>query len=190
MRRQQLASAIEKNSDKIDAYKRTVASLEDNILGIKEEALAMAAQGIWIALAGLVLLVVAKATQSVFANWALEKRFSEWRSDPNIKSGISTKSVAISGFFMALISCSVVIHYTFPNSINFLNAFPTDPDISKESIVYVEAFFRYCVLNGQAFFNSITFFIRVVLNTLETVFIGTPWIVVASLLILLTTLTA
>ena len=190
LRRQQLASAIEKSSDKIDVYKRTVASLEDNILGIKEEALAMAAQGIWIALAGLVLLVVAKATQSVFANWALEKRFSEWRSDPNIKSGISIKSVAISGFFMALISCSVVIHYSFPNSINFLNGFPTDPDISKESIVYVEAFFRFCVINGQAFFESITFIIRVVLDTLETVFVGTPWIVVASLLVLLTTLTA
>ena len=88
LRRQQLASAIEKASDKIDVYKRTVASLEENISGIKDQALAMEAQGVWIALGGLILLVLAKVVQSVFANWALEKRFSEWRSDPSIKSGI------------------------------------------------------------------------------------------------------
>ena len=189
LRRQQLASAIENSSDKIDAYKRTVASLEDNILGIKEEALAMEDQGIWIALAGLVLLVVAKATQSVFANWALEKRFSEWHSHPSIQSGISIQSFAISGFFMALVSCAAIIHYSFPDSIKFLSEFPTDPDIRTESIAYVEAFFLFCVINGEAFFDSITFIIRVVLDALETVFVGTPWIVVASLLVLLTTLT-
>ncbi len=46
------------------------------------------------------------------------------------------------------------------------------------------------MLNGEAFFDLITFIIRVVLDALETVFVGTPWIVVASLLVLLTTLTA
>ncbi len=190
LRRQQLASAIEKASDKIDVYKRTVASLEENISGIKDQALAMEAQGVWIALGGLILLVLAKVVQSVFANWALEKRFSEWRSDPSIKSGISMQSIAVSGFFMALIVAAAIVHYSFPDRVQFLSEFPTDPDIRMETIGYVEAFFEYCVLNGEAFFDLITFIIRVVLDALETVFVGTPWIVVASLLVLLTTLTA
>ena len=190
LRRQQLASAIEKDSDKVDVYKRTVASLEENIVGIKEQALAMEAQGIWIALAGLFLLAFAKAAQCVLANWALEKRFSEWRSEPTLKSGISIQSIAASGFFMALIVSAAIVHYSFPDRVEFLGQFPTDPDIRMETIGYVEAFFEYCVLNGEAFFDFITFIIRVVLDALETVFVGTPWIVVASLLILLTALTA
>ena len=190
LRRQQLASAIEKDSDKVDVYKRTVDSLEESIVGIKEQALAMEAQGIWIALAGLFLLAFAKAAQCVLANWALEKRFSEWRSEPTLKSGISIQSIAASGFFMALIVSAAIVHYSFPDRVEFLGQFPTDPDIRMETIGYVEAFFEYCVLNGEAFFDFITFIIRVVLDALETVFVGTPWIVVASLLILLTALTA
>ena len=53
LRRQQLAAAIENNSDKIDVYRRTVNSLEDNIGGIRAEAEAMAAEGPNIVLTGL-----------------------------------------------------------------------------------------------------------------------------------------
>ncbi|CAN0606650.1 unnamed protein product, partial [Ectocarpus sp. 12 AP-2014] len=45
LRKQQLATAIETGSDKIDVYRRTVDSLEANIGGIREEAAAMAAEG-------------------------------------------------------------------------------------------------------------------------------------------------
>ncbi|NCW66864.1 MAG: ABC transporter permease subunit, partial [Rhodobacteraceae bacterium] len=108
LRRKQLASAIEKGTEKIDVYRRAVESLENNIEGIKEEALALDEQG-------------------------------------NLRLG---------------------------------------------AIGYVERFFEYCVLNGEAFFDAITRFIRMILDALETIFVGTPWIVVASLLILLTHLSA
>ncbi len=83
LRREQLAAAIETNSDKIDVYQRTVDSLEANIGGIRDEADALAEQGTTIALTGLILLLVVKAVQAVVANWALETRFSEWTSDQN-----------------------------------------------------------------------------------------------------------
>ena len=52
LRRQQLAAAIESQSDKVDVYRRTVKSLEDSIGGIRLEAQEIADQGIWIALMG------------------------------------------------------------------------------------------------------------------------------------------
>ncbi|MEM9813693.1 MAG: glycine/betaine ABC transporter, partial [Pseudomonadota bacterium] len=76
LRRQQLAAAIESGSDRVDALQRLVDSLEGNIDGIRAEAEAVAAQGIWIALAGVVLLIVIKLVQATVANWALERRFS------------------------------------------------------------------------------------------------------------------
>ena len=190
LRRQQLASAIEKSTEKIDVYRRAVESLEGNIEGIKAEAVALDGQGIWIALAGILLLILAKLSQSIFANWALERRFSEWRSNPEIRSGFSISAMVISAIFMLLISIAAIIHYSFPNYLSFLAEFPTDASVRLGAIGYVERFFEYCVINGEAFFDAITRFIRIILDTLETLFVGTPWIVVACLLILLTHLAA
>ena len=190
LRRKQLASAIEKGTEKIDVYRRAVESLEGNIEGIKAEALALDEQGIWITLTGVLVLILAKFAQSIFANWALERRFSEWRSDPSIRTGFSILACVVSLIFMGLVVVAAVIHYSFPNRLEFLADFPTNPDLRLGAISYVERFFEYCVLNGEAFFDAITRFIRMILDALETIFVGTPWIVVASLLILLTHLSA
>lgn len=190
LRKQQLQAAIENGSDKIDVYRRTVESLEANIGGIRDEAVAMEEQGIWIALSGIIVLILAKALQTVMANWALEKRFSEWRSNPALKSGISAQSLVSSAAFMALIAIAAIFHYSFPGQLTVLTTFPTDPEIRLVTIDYVEAFFDYCVRNGEVIFDFITSIIRAVLDALELLFVGTPWIVVASLLILLTILTA
>jgi glycine betaine/proline transport system permease protein len=190
LRRQQLASAIETGSDKIDVYQRTVDSLEAAIGGIRAEADALADQGIWIALSGLVLLLVAKAVQATVANWALEARFSDWISDREIRSGLPVSNIVLSAVFMALIVLAAMLHYSFPGRFTLLSEFPTNPDYRLNSIAWVEAFFAFCVANGEALFDLITFGIRTILDALELVFVSTPWIVIASLIVLLTWLTA
>lgn len=190
LRRKQLAAAIENNSDKIDVYTRTVESLEANIGGIRAEAEALAAEGPTIALTGLGILAAAKLIQSLVANWALEARFSEWLSDSNIRSGMPVAHIVFSAVFMVLITGTAMLHYSFPGRFALLSDFPTDPDIRLFSIDAVEGFFNWAVLNGEALFDAITFGIRAVLDALELVFVSTPWIVIASLIILLTWLTA
>ncbi|MEM9814393.1 MAG: ABC transporter permease subunit, partial [Pseudomonadota bacterium] len=161
-----------------------------NIDGIRAEAEAVAAQGIWIALAGVVLLIVIKLVQATVANWALERRFSEWMSDRTIRAGMPQSQIAFSAAFMAVIVLTSVIHYSFPGRFAILYDFPTDPEIRLVSIRSVEAFFNWAVLTGEAFFDGITYGIRLILDALELVFVSTPWIVVASLIVLLTWLTA
>ena len=190
LRRQQLAAAIETNSDKVDVYTRTVKSLEESIGGIRLEAQEIADQGIWIALAGLIILLVAKTAQSVVANSALEARFSEWLSDRSIRFGMSRRQLFSSAAFMVLIVLAAMLHYCFPGRFEPLNQFPTDPDIRLTSIAWVEAFFTFCVTNGEALFDFITYGIRLILDALELVFVNTPWIVIASFIVLLTWLTA
>lgn len=190
LRRQQLASAIESQSDKVDVYKRTVKSLEDSIEGIRLEAQEIADQGIWIALTGLIIIIAVKSAQSVIANSALEARFSEWLSDRSIRSGVSPRQVILSSLFMAVIVGTAMYHYSFPGQLDTLAEFPTDPDIRLTSIVWVEAFFTFCVTQGEALFDFITYGIRLILDALELVFVSTPWIVIASFIVLLTWLTA
>jgi len=190
LRRQQLQAAIESQSDKIDVYQRTVTSLEGSIGDIRLEAQAIADQGIWIALTGAVILLVVKAAQSVIANSALEGQFSEWLSDRTIRSGLSMRQLFLSTVFMVIIVGAAMYHYSFPGQLEMLAAFPTDPDIRLTSIVWVEAFFTFCVTQGEALFDFITYGIRLILDALELVFVNTPWIVIASFIVLLTWLTA
>jgi len=190
LRRQQLAAAIESGSDRVDAFRRAVDGLESNIDGMRDEAVAMAAQGPQIALIGLIILIVAKATQATVANWALEARFSDWVSDRTIRSAMPIPHIILSAIFMALIVIAAMFHYSFPGRFEILSNFPTNPDIRLTSIDRVERFFNWAVLNGDALFDAITFVIRLLLDALEIVFVSTPWIVIAALIILLTWLTA
>jgi glycine betaine/proline transport system permease protein len=190
LRRQQLAAAIEDGSDRVDAFRRAVEGLESNIDGMRDEAIAMAAQGPQIALIGVFILLIAKAVQATVANWALEARFSDWVSDRTIRSGMPLSQIIFSAIFMALIVLAAMLHYSFPGRFDLLSNFPTNPEIRLSSIDWVENFFNWAVLNGDALFDAITFVIRLLLDALEIVFVSTPWIVIAALIILLTWLTA
>ena len=190
LRRQQLAAAIENNTDKIDVYKRTVQSLEDAIGGIRLEAQQLEETGVTIALIGFVALIAIKAGQAVIANTLLEKRFSDWLSDPEISTGMTPRDMALSCGFVAVIMTATVIHYSFPGVYPWLIEFPTEHGIRLTSIKGVEEFFAFCVTNGEAFFDAITYAIRSVLDALELIFVQTPWMVIASFIILLTWLSA
>lgn len=190
LRRKQLAAAIENQSDKIDVYRRTVASLEENIGGIRAEAEALAAEGPTIVITGITILLVTKVAQSVVANWALEARFSDWLSNRSIRSAIPLTHTFFSAIFMLLIVVAAMIHYSFPGHYTLLSHFPTDPGIRTISINGVEDFIAWCVRNSEAFFEGLTFGIRALLDALEVILVQTPWIVIASLIVLLTWLTA
>jgi glycine betaine/proline transport system permease protein len=190
LRRQQLASAIENNTDKIDVYRRTVESLEDAIGGIRLEAEQLDGTGMVIASIGIVTLLMIKAGQAVIANTLFEKRFSDWLSDPGIATGMTPPHIALSCSFAVLIVVATVIHYSFPGMYPWLIEFPTEHGIRLTSIKWVETFFTFCVTNGEGFFDAITYGIRAMLDALELIFVETPWMVIASFIILLTWLSA
>ena len=190
LRRQQLAAAIESGSDRVDAFQRTVDSLEANIGGIRAEAEALAAEGPTIVLTGVVVLIVVKAIQAIVANWALEARFSEWLSDRTVRSGLPPQHIVLSALFMVIIVATAMVHYSFPGRYSLLSTFPTDPDIRLTGITLVENFIAWCVSNSEAFFDGLTFAIRSLLDALEVILVQTPWIVIVSLIVLLTWLTA
>lgn len=190
LRKQQLAAALESNSDKVDVYKRTVESLEGAIGGIRLEAKQLEESGLYIALGGFAVLIIVKIWQMVYANKALERRFSEWLSDSSIPSGIPVKNIVLSVGFVCLITVATILHYSFPGAYPLLMDFPTHADIRLTTIKWVEKFFTFAVTSGEAFFDIITYGIRLVLDGLEMVFVQTPWIVIASFIILLTGLSA
>jgi len=190
LRRQQLASAIENNTDKIDVYKRTVRSLEEAIGGIRLQAEQLEGAGIRIATMALAALVIVKLVQAVVANRLLEKRFSEWLSDPRIETGMTPRYIALGTGFVLVILVATVTHYSFPGLYPWLIEFPTKHGIRLTGIGWVERFFSFAVENGEAIFDSITYSIRSLLDGLELIFVQTPWMVIGSFIVLLTWLSA
>ncbi|MDC1341019.1 ABC transporter permease subunit [Oceanospirillaceae bacterium] len=190
LRRQQLAAAIENNTDKVDVYRRTVESLENAIGGIRLEAEQLEGTGLAITLGGIASLIGVKIIQTVTANTLFEQRFSEWLLDSNIVSGMPTKHILLASCFVMLIISATVTHYSFPGLYPWLIEFPTEHGIRLASIDCVENLFAYAVINGEAFFDFITYGIRLMLEGLELIFVQTPWMVIASFIILLTWLSA
>src|SRR6056300_398605 len=188
-RQKQLEAAIENNSDKVEMFERTIKSLENSIEGYVLEAQRVEASGFWIAVGGIIILIV-RIVQAMFANSILEKKYSEWLSNKYISPGMKINNILLSITFALVIIIFSTIHYSFPNYMEIMKDFPTHPDIRLKSIAGVESAFDFAVIKGEAIFDAITFGIRSVLDSLELLFVKTPWIVIISSIVLLTGLSA
>ena len=189
-RKKQLQAAIESNSDKVEMFERTIKSLENSIEGYVQEAQRIEASGFFIAISGIMLFFIVRIIQAMAANTVLEKRYSEWLSDKTINPGMQIKNFVLSITFSFVIIFFSTIHYSFPNYMEIMKDFPTHPDIRLKSIAGVESAFDYAVIKGDRLFDAITFGIRSVLDSLELLFVRTPWIVIISSIVLLTGLSA
>jgi glycine betaine/proline transport system permease protein len=190
LRRRQLASAIEKQTDKIDVYQRTVTSLEDAIGGIRLEAVQLEASAVWVAGGGMAVLLLVKLVQADLANTLLEKRYFDWLSDQSLSTGMAARNISLSVGFVLLIFFATVSHYSFPGAFELLAAFPAEQGMRLGAIAGVESFFAFCVSHGEPLFDFITYCIRLVLDGLEIALVSTPWMVIAAVIVLLTGLSA
>jgi len=189
-RQEQLQSAIDKQSDKVDVFKRAIASLESAISDIEVEAAQADATVLWVTLSGLGLLLLARLIAGFVATPTLEKRFSAWMSDRRVTSGISTTRTALTVLFVLLVILASTTHYAFPGAVAWLGSFPTDARIRLGAISVVEQGFDFVKTYGRQVFEMISLGIRVMLDGLEVVFVETPWPVIAAFIILLTWLSA
>ncbi|OED45195.1 glycine/betaine ABC transporter [Chromatiales bacterium (ex Bugula neritina AB1)] len=189
-RRKQLAAAVEKQADNVAVFERAIASLETAIIDIQAEAAAAAASAPRIVMAGFSMLLVVKLIEGILANPILERRYFNWLSNRQISSGLNSLRTSVSAGFVALVTTVSVLGFAFPNRFKSLSEFPTTDNVRLTAISWVEKLFNVMTEKGDWIFTIITRGIRWVLDSLELVFVGTPWIVVASFIILLTALSA
>ncbi|MEM6499170.1 MAG: ABC transporter permease subunit [Pseudomonadota bacterium] len=189
-RREQLEEAIRNNDNNVAVFERTIKSLEDAIGGVQAEAVAADAGGTWIALTGIALLVVVKLVEGISANTLLERRYSDWLSNRSLATGISTGRATLGAVFVFIIYAVCVAHYAFPGVWPILSQFPDQQPYRLAAIDGIRDFFQFAVINGEWFFDTITYGIRVILDALEVLFVNTPWPVIAGIIILLTGLSA
>ena len=189
-RYEQLAEAKENAPDKVAGFENAIASLERAVEGIKADAAAANATSLQLVVWGLVGLLLIKSIQAALANSALQSRFARWLSDRTLGSGLSVQKVALAAVLAAITYVTCSLKFGFPDQVPALQTFPADPKVQASVSDGIKAWMADAALSSEWFFDSLTFAIRSVLDTLETVFVETPWPVMGGFILLLTGLSA
>ncbi len=190
LRRQQIAAAEASGSAALDALRRATAALETAL--VDAEAAAAAANADWpqVLLIGAAVLLAAKAFSGAAANWALERRFVAWRSDRSLASGWRASRLALAALFAAAVAVPSALRFAQPDAAPLLADFPTDKQWRLEAGAWIQGGFDWLKSNGRGVFDGITWGMRTLLDGVETVLVGTPWIVVALVVVMLARLTS
>jgi len=186
----QLEKARASNSANVGTFENAISSLERAIAGVKDEAAAAEANAIWLFLGGLLVFVLARIFASVIANSALQKRYTLWRSDRSISSGLPSMRIVLAATVAVLTFAVCAYRFSFPTDTLFLETFPADPAHQSATAEAIKTWMRNAALSTEWFFDSLSFGIRTILDALEGLFVGTPWPVVAGFIILLSGLSA
>ena len=190
LRRQQIEAAEQSGSGSLDALKRAAEALETALVDAQAAAQAADSSGVAFLALGVVMLAVFKIGQAALANWALEKQFARWRSDRSVAKGFDTARAGIAGGITAVVVILSTIKFAQPDAFDILKTFPTDRDWRLSVGDWVQAGFDWTKTHGRGFFDSLTFGMRVLLDGIETILVGTPWPVVTLVVVLLANLTA
>ena len=189
-RREQLLDAQTNAPEKVASFENAIASLERAIDGIKLEAQAANASALKLVFIGLAALLVIKGIQGVLANTALQSRYTKWRSDKTIGSGLKPQTIALAVVLTAVTYVTCSLKFGFPEQIVALQSFPADPQVQAGVADAIKAWMGRAAISSEWFFDSLTFGIRTVLDALETLFVETPWPVMGGFILLLTGLSA
>ena len=189
-RYEQLAEAKKNAPDKVQRFENAIASLERAIEGIKAEAAAANATALQLIFYGALALFIIKIVQAILANSVLQARYAKWLSDRTLGSGLNLQKIGLAVLLTIVTYVICSLKFGFPDQIRELQTFPSDPQTQASVADAIKAWMTNAAISSEWFFDTLVFGIRTVLDTLETIFVETPWPVMAGFIILLTGLSA
>ncbi len=190
VRRLQLTDAIDNAPDKVEAFKRTIDSLEGAIENIRIEAAQADGQALALVLGGLAVLALLRAGQAMLANPALRVRYNRWRSEPGMAFGLSLVKITFAVGLALITYVTCVLKFGFPAQVVALQGFPADPAVQTAAANAIKSWMNDAAISSDWFFDGLVAIIRTVLDALEIVFVESPWPVMSGFVILLTALSA
>ena len=183
------AAAATERAD-IDRFNKLADNLQTTAEKTLEQAAAAQGEASGILLAGIVLLLVFKFIQGLFANIVYEKQYSAWRIAPeNTEHGRKTRNVVLGIVLTALTGPVVVYKFTINKSMALLEEFPEEKTsalflgegngtLFSTLASWMEARIDAAAAAGGDVFDGIVAGVRAVLNALTLALNGSPWPVV------------
>ena len=184
-RREQMEEALAAGRDNASALEGIVQSLEGAVRDARDAGAAAERRAGWLIATGIALLLLFKAVQGSVANWALEQRFTRWRSDRGLRTGLDPPAALAAVVFVGVSYAATVTQFTVSQPIAFLDVFPTEKSYQVNLARDIKTWFGELAIRGEQVFDVVTLGLRSVLNALEVLFVGTPWMVIMGIVILL-----
>lgn len=184
-RQEQAAEAIKTGAANTESLVRAAKSLEKALQDSLAQAEAITGNATTLVITGIVLLIVFKLIQGLLANWLLEKRFTRWRSDKDLTSTLNIGSALTVTVLTGLVYVVTIIRFTVDKPAQFLLTFPTDKVYHLTVAETIKAWFGRMTIRWDHIFDGITMAVRSLLDSLELLFLGTPWLVVMPVVVLL-----
>ncbi|OMH29157.1 proline/glycine betaine ABC transporter permease [Motiliproteus sp. MSK22-1] len=134
---------------------------------------------------GVGILVFCRGIGGIIANRLYHDYFNKWRINQGQPCGISSKRTLV-GLLLVLATYPLTVYrFSAASVVDYLETFPTSRKIASKTAHAIDAAVDWLTISFEDLFDSITWAIRGMLDFLELLFIGTPWPVMALLLILL-----
>ncbi|MEP0071079.1 MAG: proline/glycine betaine ABC transporter permease [Marinomonas sp.] len=134
---------------------------------------------------GVFVLLLGRFVGGFIANNLYYKFYTKWRITPEILCGSGVQRVLKGVTLFAAIFPLTVYQFSVSRIVDFLETFPTSRKIASVTARAIDDAVEWLTITFEDMFDSITWAIRGMLDFLELLFIGTPWPVMALILLLL-----
>ncbi len=184
IRREEANSALQSGADNAEVLAQSATALEQ--ASSKAFALAeqLAAQDILLTGFGITLLVAAKIAQGVIADHVLKSRFEKWNVNRNLGKGIPLRLAVPMGMVSIVTVVACAYRFTSAQVPEWLSAVPAKIVWRRSTESSIDAMFQWLTETFAGFFGGITRLIRLILDFLEVLMVGTPWPIMMGLIIL------
>jgi glycine betaine/proline transport system permease protein len=183
------AAAATERTD-IDRFNKLASNLQSSADMTLDQAVAAQGEAFGIMLTGVILLIIFKLMQGLYANVAYEKQYSAWRIAPQrTEHGRKTQNVVLGMVLTALTGPLIVYKFTINKSMVLLDEFPEDKTsalflgedngtLFSALASWMEAWIDAAAAAGGDVFDGIVAGVRAVLDALTLALNGSPWPVV------------
>ncbi|MCY4312424.1 MAG: ABC transporter permease subunit, partial [Gammaproteobacteria bacterium] len=133
---------------------------------------------------GIILPVLVKVFEGLVANIAYERQYTRWRADRKVRSGFNRSSGILGAVIVSFVYVVTLMRFTSGNPPEIITEFPIDNTIYLQISSWIDYWFDIASRNFAFLFFGISRAIRIILDGVETLLVGTPWPVVMAVIII------
>ena len=184
-RRAEAQEALASGASNAGALAESARALEAASQEAFAVAEAAAAAAPTLVLVGVALLVSTKLAQGLVANHALSKRYFRWCSNSSLRAGLNLWSAAAMTAYLGAVYGFSAYRFSSGEVPAWLENFPSSRAWRRGVESAIDGAFQWMTESWAGLFTSTTQGIRLLLDGMETLLVGTPWPVVVGVIVLL-----
>ncbi len=185
IRQNEADNAFASGADNANTLLESALALESAGRKALHHAEQIAAQAPLLTTLGILMILAVKLIQGFTANKLLKIRFQRWRADQTMSSGVNSVQAAATGGFFLTVVLTCGYRFSAMQVPSWLTAVPVDKNWRRNAESMIDDAVQWLTETFSVFFGGVTLAIRYLLDFLETVIIGTPWIIVISVILLI-----